>query len=204
MMIIFTGFMQGFAHVISGPDHMVALTPIAVKNAPSARYLGFMWGLGHGFGSILIGGIFVAFGLNEQSSFFSWSEVVVGLTLMCLGIWGIKNASNFSTSTASALSLKPNISMVTAFGVGALHGLAGVSHLLLAVPALALTRMEAASYLVAYFLAAILAMFLFGIFLEKISLRSNYRLMRNLMLFVSLLTFVVGLIWVIQKWPLAW
>lgn len=200
-MIAITGFLHGVAHVLSGPDHIVALTPLAVREAGRARYLGFMWGLGHGFGSILIGGIFVSFGLSENSKFFPWSEVVVGFTLMCLGAWGLRKVFNRSVPSKSVPSLSLNAPIFTAFGVGTLHGLAGVSHLLLAVPALALTRAQAVIYLVAYFLAALFVMFFFGMILEKVSQKANYRFMRNLMLSASLLTFAVGLIWVFQKWP---
>ena len=56
MEFLFIGFAAGFAHVISGVDHLAALAPFAARREQHAAWrLGLHWGLGHACGVALIG-----------------------------------------------------------------------------------------------------------------------------------------------------
>ena len=56
MEFLFIGFAAGFAHVISGADHLAALAPFAARREQHAAWrLGLHWGLGHACGVALIG-----------------------------------------------------------------------------------------------------------------------------------------------------
>mgnify|MGYP003315356662 CR=1 FL=1 len=46
MLTILSGLVAGAAHVVTGPDHLAALAPIAVQEPARAAKLGFRWGLG--------------------------------------------------------------------------------------------------------------------------------------------------------------
>jgi hypothetical protein len=48
MMALLTGLFAGALHVLAGPDHLVALAPIAADKPRRALSLGLRWGLGHG------------------------------------------------------------------------------------------------------------------------------------------------------------
>lgn len=93
MLPLFAGFLAGSAHVISGPDHLAALAPIALDSPKNARTLGIRWGVGHGMGVLILGGIGVAtqhsFDLNLISN---WSEFFVGMILIGVGGWAFYRA----------------------------------------------------------------------------------------------------------------
>ena len=49
------GFITGSFHVFAGPDHLSAISPLAIENNKSASSLGLRWGLGHTTGVFLLG-----------------------------------------------------------------------------------------------------------------------------------------------------
>ena len=55
MLTILSGLAAGAAHVVTGPDHLAALAPIAVQDPGRAARLGLRWGLGHGLGVVVLG-----------------------------------------------------------------------------------------------------------------------------------------------------
>ena len=58
---LFAGIIAAVLHVISGPDHLAAVTPFAVESKKKAWKIGLFWGFGHIGGMLLIGII------NKQS-----------------------------------------------------------------------------------------------------------------------------------------
>src|SRR2546426_10826940 len=55
MISAITGLIAGAVHVWSGPDHLAALAPLAVRRPRRAWVPGMRWGLGHSAGVGLIG-----------------------------------------------------------------------------------------------------------------------------------------------------
>lgn len=51
--LIFKGFYMGFIHVITGPDHMIAISNFCINSIKTNLNNGFFWGLGHCFGIIV-------------------------------------------------------------------------------------------------------------------------------------------------------
>ena len=49
-MLVVSGLLAGSMHVVSGPDHLVALAPLALHDKKRAYGVGALWGLGHGVG----------------------------------------------------------------------------------------------------------------------------------------------------------
>ena len=83
MIPILTGFAAGGLHVFSGVDHLAALAPAAVENPSGAVRTGVFWGLGHGIGVVIIGGIGLALrGLVDVESWSGWAEFLVGFLLI--------------------------------------------------------------------------------------------------------------------------
>ena len=100
MLPIFAGFLAGSAHVISGPDHLAALAPIALDVPQSAQSMGIRWGVGHGMGVLILGGL----GIVTQSTFdlnmiSAWSEFLVGFILMGVGGWAFYKAKGIVIHT---------------------------------------------------------------------------------------------------------
>ena len=85
-----------------------------------------------------------------------------------------------------------------ASGLGLLHGLAGASHLLAVIPALALPPVAAFSYLVAYLCGSIAAMVAVVAVVSFLTLRSGARLLPWLVGGTGALSIVTGAIW-LQK-----
>ena len=100
MITILAGLAAGAAHVIAGPDHLAALAPIAIDRPQRAVALGLRWGLGHGLGVIMLGGL----GILAQSSLdlhliSAWSELLVGFMLILIGLWALRRASKIVIHT---------------------------------------------------------------------------------------------------------
>lgn len=87
--IIF-GFIAAFIHVVSGPDHIAAVGPLAINTKFRPWLIGMSWGIGHLTGMLLIGVLFYYFRDFIPVDWISAnSERLVGIMLIVIGIWGI-------------------------------------------------------------------------------------------------------------------
>ena len=158
MTLAFAGFLAGFVHVLSGPDHLAAIAPYAVDGKRSAWRTGVRWGLGHTVGvfGVAVMALLLRHALPiERLS--AWGERCVGLVLIAIGIWGARGALAARTDNGKHRGRRHahadghdhrndrgRGATTTrghgraAFAVGTLHGLAGSSHLLGILPALAM------------------------------------------------------------------
>ncbi len=169
-----TGLGLGCAHVFAGPDHLAAIAPLSRGGGARGAWLGARWGLGHSGGVALVA--LAARALLDAAQvelLSSWSERIVGVALIALGLWG------FYRSMRRALPEREQDARVhahAAFGFGALHGLAGASHLLGVAPALAQPDGTATLvYLLGFTLGTIGAMAAFAAALGWFDARSNLR-----------------------------
>lgn len=148
-MVALAGLGAGALHVVSGPDHLAALGPVASRAPERAIRLGALWGVGHGLGVLSVAAV-GRLGLDalELSTLSGWAELAVGFVLVALGVRALRSRAHAheGRTTESAL------------GVGLLHGAAGAHHLFAVLPGLLLEPGEAALYLGGYLLAAIAAM----------------------------------------------
>jgi hypothetical protein len=135
------GFGAGLIHVLSGPDHLAAVAPLAVGNGKRSWRAGLQWGLGHCGGVLLIGVLALIFReILPLDGISSSAEKVVGVLLIGVGAWGICKIFSGQLQAPSG----------AAFGIGVVHGLAGSSHLLGVAPAL---LFPAPAAVCAYFIA---------------------------------------------------
>ncbi len=167
--VAFGGLLAGVIHVLSGPDHLAAVAPLAVDSRSARWKAGFTWGLGHTGGVVTVG--VAALLLRELlpvEALSSWSERLVGVALIAVGLWGARRAARLevhrhvhshqagahahihvhahdvSPATAEAAGAAaphdraPHQHTHTSFAFGVLHGLAGSAHVLGVLPALAL------------------------------------------------------------------
>ncbi|MBA4147362.1 MAG: sulfite exporter TauE/SafE family protein [Verrucomicrobia bacterium] len=176
------GFIAGLVHVFSGPDHLTAVAPLAAIDRRKHSWIaGAKWGAGHAAGVILIGVLLVFFReLLPMEHISAWSEQLVGLMLIAIGVWGIRLAFSrrlhvheHQHEGESHMHIhchkhpqekhQSHVHSHAAFGIGTLHGLAGSSHFFGVLPALAFpTRAAAITYLAAYALGTIAGMTLFS------------------------------------------
>ncbi len=185
--VIAGAFSAGVIHVLSGPDHLAAVAPLSLDSRRRAWTTGIRWGLGHSAGVLIVGLFSLALrGIFPLEALSSWAERLVGVVLLGIGIWGLGSAlrhhvhvhehshdgqthahihvhGHGGAHSHESAPAQPHTHTHAAFAVGTLHGLAGSSHFLGVLPAMAFPdRLQAASYLFAYGLGSILAMGIFS------------------------------------------
>mmetsp|Transcript_9623 Transcript_9623/g.12535 ORF Transcript_9623/g.12535 Transcript_9623/m.12535 type:complete len:295 (+) Transcript_9623:123-1007(+) len=132
------GLFSGGLHAIAGPDHLAALLPRCCgQRWYRAGRIGALWGIGHGVSACILG--ILAFGLKNRISQMGMAskvlsgashvmEIAVGLSLVVIGLLGIKEAQEFESEpkslSAAAVeddSLKKTQKRAVMFN-GLLHG----------------------------------------------------------------------------------
>ncbi len=194
---IFAGIIASMLHVISGPDHLAAVTPLVIEAKKKAWKIGLFWGFGHISGMLLIGVLFLIFKeyipINKISEH---SEQLVGIVLIGIGIWsfyrifrrrkkhkhphihseekpyihihthGHKDKSHHHHSHNKKVSQN----IFSSFGIGLLHGLAGIAHFLLFLPVLGFeSKSDGLQYVLGFGIGTILAMTAYAFALGKLS-----------------------------------
>ncbi len=82
------GLTASVLHVLSGPDHLAAVGPIALDNKLKSWLVGLSWGLGHITGMLIIGVLFIFFkDYIPVESISAQSEKIVGFMLLAIGLW---------------------------------------------------------------------------------------------------------------------
>ena len=85
---LFAGIIAAILHVISGPDHLAAVTPFAIESKKKAWKVGLFWGIGHLLGMLSIGVLFLMFkDLIPIEKISLHSEKMVGVILIGLALW---------------------------------------------------------------------------------------------------------------------
>ncbi len=204
--LLASGLFAGFVHVVSGPDHLAAIAPYALDAKARAWRTGIRWAVGHSAGVVGVG--LLALLLRDALSIdivSAWGERFVGVMLCGIGIWGLRAALADQAETHSHGHRRHSHGQRhkhPAFAVGTVHGLAGSSHLLGIVPALALpTNAEGAAYLLVFALGTIAAMATFSTVIGWLASRLGARSARvqsGLMSSFSMLAIVVGGVWFCQ------
>jgi len=159
-----SGLLAGCLHVVSGPDHVAAVAPLALRrsraeepcaSAEGTRHAGSVgasWGIGHGGGVLFWFILSSLVGKTLQLDLVSEvAEVLVGLSLVALGSFALWSRRGRLVHEAAP-------SHRTALGMGVLHGSAGAGHFLVALPTLGLPPSQVVWYASGYLLAAVAVM----------------------------------------------
>jgi len=219
-----TGLTAGAVHVWAGPDHLTAVAPLAVRQPRRGWLPGARWGLGHSAGVALVGLLSLWLkDLIPVELISTWGERLVGVLLLGIGFWALRAAlkhnlhahehehdgerhlhlHTHSHGHAPANESKHRHSHA-AFGIGTLHGLAGSSHFLGVLPALAFkTKLESVSYLLAFGVGTVAAMALFSWGMGWMTTRFGARgvnAYRGLMGTAAVAAMGVGVFWLATSW----
>jgi ABC-type nickel/cobalt efflux system permease component RcnA len=182
---LLSGLAAGAVHVVSGPDHLAAIAPLALNRWRSALAIGFRWGLGHSSGVLFVGLLaLLAREIIPLEVLSGWAERLVGVLLIGIGIWGLRRSLKTRLHTHehthdgtthihyhahghreghAPAEKTAHQHTHTAFVVGTVHGVAGGSHFVGVVPALLFsTRVESLLYLSAFAIGTVLGMSAFA------------------------------------------
>jgi hypothetical protein len=217
LLIVAAGIGAGLVHVFSGPDHLAAIAPLAMKRQRGAWLTGLRWGMGHASGVIFVGILsLILRGVLPVDLISNWSDRLVGALLIGIGFWTLRKALLIHTHThahegeahehihihsrsaAEAHVVKRHLHTHAAFGIGTLHGLSGSSHFLAIIPALAMpTTSLAIIYLACYGVGTVLAMILFASAINSLSMRfaGTAKVYRGFLFACSGIAVTVGCIW---------
>ena len=214
MLIAFTGLLAGCFHVLSGPDHLAAVAPLALSSRTRAWREGWRWGLGHTSGVLVVA--LAALALREAlppiADISWWSERLVGAALIAIGLWSLARALRIGAAAHTHGALAHDHTHVQAgprwarrlghphasFALGLLHGAAGSSHLLGVVLALALpTVADAALYLGAFGSGSVAAMAAFAAAIGQFRSIGTATFERALMAGCGGMAIGLGVLWVL-------
>ncbi len=214
------GFAAGAAHALSGSDHLAALAPLAVDRPAGAWRVGLRWGAGHALAVSTMGALAVALrGRLDLEAASRRGEALAGVALVALGIWGFRRAVSRFVHVHEHehdglrhrhLHLHPagarhahgaaHQHRHLAFGFGVLHGVAGASHFLAVLPALALPgRGQAAAYVAAFALGTLASMTACSATLGAVagSAGGGVRGYRFMLSGASAVSLLVGAVWLL-------
>jgi len=206
MFALVAGLTAGLLHVFSGPDHLAAVAPLTSDDDRGQWRVGLQWGVGHTAGVLLIALLLLLF--REQlplDAISAYSERIVGGMLIALGAWGIRGAWLQRKGHAHSHDDRHTGRHYTgaSFVMGAVHGLAGSSHLFGVLPALAMPGREAPIlYLAGFGVGAIVGMTAFATVMGLLAHRLGRRGpggLRGLVYASSAAALVVGGVWLVGQ-----
>jgi sulfite exporter TauE/SafE len=213
MLAALSGLVAGVFHVLSGPDHLAAVAPLAASRDGRGWRSGWSWGIGHAAGVVVVAAIAVLLrdAVPPLADISSWGERVVGGALIALGLWSLSHAARVRRAPHAHGDARHEHVHVqrgpawvrrlghghAAFAVGVLHGVAGSSHVFGVLPALALPTAAASfSYILAFGLGTVVAMTAFAGVVGRMGSRrfaaSHHRLMTG----TGVAAIVVGCVWI--------
>jgi hypothetical protein len=216
MLTAITGGLAGLFHVLSGPDHLAAVAPLAVSDRERGWMAGWTWGIGHASGVVVVAVIAVLLRdvLPPIALISAWSERLVGVVLIAIGLWALRRSMRISPAThvhgpvahrhlhvqGGPAWLRRLGHAHAAFYMGILHGVAGSSHFFGVLPALALpTRTAALVYIVAFGAGTVTAMTAFAAAAGAVGARTPnmHWAHRGMLLAASVVAFSVGVWWLV-------
>jgi hypothetical protein len=209
MLTAVSGLVAGAFHVLSGPDHLAAVAPLAAADRARSVRTGWTWGAGHASGVMVVAALAVLLrdALPPVTDISAWGERLVGGALIALGLWSLSRAARLRRSPHTHGATAHDHVHVqrgprwmrrlghghASFAVGVLHGVAGSSHFFGVLPALALPTPAASfSYIGAFGIGTVAAMTVFAGVVGRGLALSRHRLMAG----TGVAAIVVGCVWI--------
>jgi len=215
MLTVITGaLVSGLVHVLSGPDHLVAVAPLAAAGRERGWLAGWTWGIGHASGIVVVAVLAVVLRdlLPPIDMLSAWSERIVGVALIGIGVWAFRRSLQIrATPHAHGAVSHAHLHIQggpawarrlghahASFYMGILHGVAGSSHFFGVLPALALpTRTAAFMYIGAFGIGTVVAMTAFAAAVGSAGVRAHHGTVahRGMMMASAVLALAVGSWW---------
>ncbi len=194
---LLAGTLSSMLHVVSGPDHLAAVTPLVIETKRKAWKIGLAWGLGHLIGMLLVGILFLVFkDFIPIETISKYSEQMVAIVLIGVGIWALyrifktpkthmhphihnekdayihihKHEHNHSESHQHTHKKIVKQNIISSFVIGFIHGLAGVAHFLLLLPVLGFeNHFESMQYIIGFAVGTVIAMSMYALIVGRLA-----------------------------------
>lgn len=182
----FLGLTAAVLHVLTGPDHLAAVTPLVIERNKKHWKVGLLWGIGHLIGMMLIGLLFYFFrSIIPVEAISNKSELLVGFILIFIGLWAfyrmnkkqkrhthphkhdsdghtlihIHKHSHHHSHHEHQHIANGNQQTFAPLGIGIIHGFAGIAHFVLLLPVLGFeSNFDSLQYIVGFGIGVVLAM----------------------------------------------
>ena len=216
MLVAITGALAGLFHVLSGPDHLAAVAPLAAADRERGWFAGWTWGIGHASGVVVVAVVAAMLrdALPPVDFISAWGERIVGVALIGIGAWALSRSARIGTAphahgvlSHDHVHVKAGPAWVRRLGhahasfyMGILHGVAGSSHFFGVLPALALPSQQATLvYIGAFGVGTVVAMTAFAAAVGSIGwrVRPGTVAHRAMMMSAAALALAVGGWWLI-------
>jgi ABC-type nickel/cobalt efflux system permease component RcnA len=216
-LLLATGLVLGMRHAfdrdhVAAVTHFISLEPDPVRSA----WFGFRWALGHAVSVLLLGSLVLLLQLRLDPSFERYAELVVGITLVGLGIWRLalltqerRHTHRHSHRTREHVhehSHEPGREHVHRFAptlIGIVHGAAGAPELFVLIPiTLISTVWLAYAYIGLFSLGCATTMSIYGYVMGRFYRRASatgQRIYRALVFLTSLSGLALGAIWILKN-----
>ena len=174
-LILTAGAMVGLIHAFE-PDHISAMSTQIISGKSNltrkqslrnltamSSWRGMVWGFGHTSSIIIIGVLIAGLSLSIDNEFFIGAELIVGIMLIALGVFTIRNKNILGQSHIHPHTHENGVSHVhthnhtkdhkhdhRSFIIGSIHGIAG-SGSLVALTASAFMGFETMMYFLVLF-----------------------------------------------------
>jgi len=216
MLVAVTGALAGLFHVLAGPDHLATVGPLALDSRRRGWLAGWTWGIGHASGVVVVATLAILLRdlLPSVDLISAWSERLVGVALIAVGVWALRRSARVEPAPHAHGVISHDHLRVqagprwlrrighahTAFCLGVLHGVAGSSHFVGVLPALALpTRTGALTYVVAFGAGTVVAMTAFAAAAGWAggSVRTHSATYRSMTATAAVAAIVIGGVWLL-------
>jgi hypothetical protein len=216
MFVALTGALAGLFHVLSGPDHLAAVAPLAAADKKRGWIAGWTWGFGHASGVVVVALIAVLLRdlLPPIDVISEWGERIVGVALIGVGFWAFRRSARVEQAPHHHGRLEHDHLHIrrgpswfrrlghahASFCMGVLHGIAGSSHFFGVIPALALpTQAAAITYIGAFGVGTVATMTIFAAVVGSLggNIFNSPRAHRAMMATAAVLAMVVGGVWLL-------
>ena len=217
ILLLMTGLVLGMRHAfdrdhVTAVTHFISLEPDPIKSA----WFGCRWAIGHAVTVLSLGSLILLLGLKFEPAFERYAEMVVGVTLIVLGIWRLallvregRQAplhTHEKSSHTHHHSSKPGSEHVHRFAptlVGMIHGASGTAELFVLIPITLISKIWLAYLYIGLFsmgCAATMSGYGYwaGRFYHRIS-ESGQRVYRVLVVLTSTAGLLLGVLWIARN-----
>ncbi len=217
ILLLATGLALGMRHAfdrdhVTAVTHFISLEPDPIRSA----WFGFRWAIGHAVAVLLLGSLVLLLQLKLEPSFERYAELVVGITLVGLGIWRLAllieerrhthrhgHGRKEHTHEHSHEPGREHVHRFAPTAVGLVHGAAGAPELFVLIPITLISTVWLTYFYIALFsLGCAATMSAYGYIVGRFYRRASatgQHLYRALVILTSLSGVVLGMIWILRN-----